>query len=66
MGAHMKKQAKRYTIHQGDALSILHTLPSASVDAVITDPPYCSGSQAETASLIAHRHWNSLFFLLNY
>jgi len=28
------------TLHIGDALSILETLPSASVDAVVTDPPY--------------------------
>ena len=29
--------------HQGEALRILQTLPDASVDAVITDPPYSSG-----------------------
>jgi len=28
---------------QGEALSVLSTLPSESVDAVITDPPYSSG-----------------------
>lgn len=32
------------TLYQGDALTTLQTLPSASVDAVITDPPYCSGA----------------------
>lgn len=32
------------TIHQGDALSILRTLESNSVDALITDPPYSSGA----------------------
>ncbi len=31
------------TIYQGDALSVLQTLPDSSVDAVITDPPYSSG-----------------------
>lgn len=31
------------TVYQGDSLSILRTLPSASVDAVVTDPPYSSG-----------------------
>lgn len=31
------------TLHQGDALAFLASLPSASVDAVITDPPYSSG-----------------------
>jgi site-specific DNA-methyltransferase (adenine-specific) len=31
------------TIYQGDALTILKTLPSSTVDAVVTDPPYSSG-----------------------
>lgn len=35
-------------LHRGDALEILPTLAEASVDAVITDPPYNSG--ARTAS----------------
>ena len=30
-------------IHKADALAVLQTLPDASVDAVITDPPYSSG-----------------------
>jgi site-specific DNA-methyltransferase (adenine-specific) len=30
-------------LHQGDALAILETLPTGSVDAVLTDPPYSSG-----------------------
>ncbi len=29
-----------YTLHCGDCLDVLPTIPSASVDAVITDPPY--------------------------
>ncbi len=29
-----------YTLHHGDCLDVLRTLPDASVDAVITDPPY--------------------------
>jgi len=32
-----------YTLHRGDALAVLRDLPTASVDAVITDPPYSSG-----------------------
>ncbi len=32
-----------WTLHSGDALTTLHTLPTGSVDAVITDPPYNSG-----------------------
>jgi len=31
------------TLHLGDCLSFLQTLPDASVDALITDPPYSSG-----------------------
>jgi site-specific DNA-methyltransferase (adenine-specific) len=33
------------SIHFGDCLAWLKTLPSACVDAVITDPPYSSGGQ---------------------
>lgn len=36
-------------IYNGDALSIIGQLSPASVDAVITDPPYCSGGTS-TAS----------------
>lgn len=32
-----------WTIHQGEALAILREMPDASVDAVISDPPYSSG-----------------------
>lgn len=32
-----------FEIRQGDALALLRTLESASVDAVVTDPPYSSG-----------------------
>lgn len=34
---------ERVTLYHGDALAILRELPTASVDAVITDPPYSSG-----------------------
>jgi site-specific DNA-methyltransferase (adenine-specific) len=30
-------------LHRGDALAVLRSMPAASVDAVITDPPYSSG-----------------------
>lgn len=33
----------RATLYGGDALAVLASLPTASVDAVITDPPYSSG-----------------------
>jgi len=29
-----------YTLHHGDALEVMRAMPDASVDAVITDPPY--------------------------
>ena len=29
-----------FTLHHGDCLEVLRTLPDASVDAVVTDPPY--------------------------
>ena len=38
-----------YTIHRGDALQVLRGLADTSVDAVITDPPYCSGGQTMAA-----------------
>lgn len=37
-----------HTLHLGDALAVLRDLPTASVDAVITDPPYSSGGQFKT------------------
>lgn len=36
-------------IHCGDALEVLAAQPEASVDALITDPPYCSGSVSEAS-----------------
>lgn len=33
------------TVHHGDALEILKTLPDASVDSVCTDPPYGLGNE---------------------
>ncbi len=34
-----------YTLHRGDALTVLKTLPDESIHAVITDPPYNSGGR---------------------
>lgn len=34
-----------FTLHRGDALAFLHNLETASVDTLITDPPYSSGGQ---------------------
>jgi len=36
---------ERWHLERGEALSLLQGLPSASVDAVVTDPPYSSGGQ---------------------
>ena len=33
------------TLYQGEALSVLHGLPDASADALISDPPYSSGGK---------------------
>jgi DNA modification methylase len=30
----------RHVLHEGDALDVLPTIPSGSIDAVVTDPPY--------------------------
>lgn len=38
--AHITPNAE---LHQGDALLLLPSMPTASCDALITDPPYCSG-----------------------
>lgn len=35
----------KWELRQGDALALLQALPTGSVDAVITDPPYSSGGQ---------------------
>lgn len=44
------------TLHLGDSLDILPTLPDASVDAIVTDPPYELGFMGKTwdASGIAY------------
>ena len=36
-------EGKTWKVLQGDALALLRFLPSGSIDAVITDPPYSSG-----------------------
>jgi site-specific DNA-methyltransferase (adenine-specific) len=37
-----------WTLHRGDALSLLRSLPDSSVSATITDPPYNSGGTTTT------------------
>jgi site-specific DNA-methyltransferase (adenine-specific) len=50
-----------FTLHRGDALTVLRTMPDASVDAVITDPPYNSGGRtsAERTSKTARAKYTS-------
>lgn len=53
--------ATSYQMHHTEALTFLRTLDAASVDAVITDPPYCSGGQtmAERARPTGKKYVNS-------
>lgn len=44
---------ERWTVAQGDCLDVLRSMPDVSVDAVVTDPPYCSG--ARTAAAVTNR-----------
>lgn len=39
----------RAVLYHGDALDVLRGMAEASVDAVVTDPPYCSGSVSEAS-----------------
>lgn len=43
MDPYYSESSGRVTLYRGDALAVLRELPDASVDAVITDPPYSSG-----------------------
>jgi site-specific DNA-methyltransferase (adenine-specific) len=38
-----------YELHHGDCLEVMKSLPDNSVDAVITDPPYCAGGVSEAS-----------------
>lgn len=40
--------AMSWTLHHGNELTILPTMPAGSIDAVITDPPYNSGGRTNT------------------
>lgn len=43
---HVLDDERRWALVNGECLSLLRALPAASVDAVITDPPYSSGCQS--------------------
>ena len=36
-------QDKRVTLHHGDCIEVMRSMPESSVDAVVTDPPYGIG-----------------------
>jgi site-specific DNA-methyltransferase (adenine-specific) len=50
-----------FSLHQGDALTVLSGLPDDSVDSVITDPPYNSGGRTakERTSRTARQKYTS-------
>ena len=37
------------TVIHGDALQVMQGMPDATIDAVVMDPPYCSGSVSEAS-----------------
>lgn len=37
------------TVIHGDCLRVMEDMPETSIDAVVTDPPYCSGSVSEAS-----------------
>jgi len=53
-------EANGVTLYHGDALAVLRDLPSGSVDAVITDPPYSSGGmmRGDRAQPGSHRKYS--------
>lgn len=53
--------SERYRLYLGDALAVLPKLATASVDAVITDPPYSSGGtySAQRTTLSTRRKYVS-------
>ena len=54
--------AEGVTVYQGEALAVLADLPSGSVDALITDPPYSSGGmvRADRAGATVSKYVSSM------
>lgn len=50
--------SEHWTLHEGDCLAILPTLPAASVDAIVTDPPYHLHRSASGASGFMGKGWD--------
>ena len=38
---------KRWTLYAGDCLGVMTSLDGGSIDAIVTDPPYCAGAVSE-------------------
>ena len=44
-----------YTLHLGDSLAVLATMPDNSIDAIVTDPPYGLGREPDALEML--RDW---------
>jgi tRNA G10 N-methylase Trm11 len=53
---------ERFTVHVGDNLPILKTLPDNSVDAIVTDPPYGLNDGTETLQDVFFAKFFNVFF----
>ena len=51
---------EQFTIHHGECLDILRSLPSGSVDAVVTDPPYGIGKRLTRGGVGKKSGWHRM------
>lgn len=51
----------RWSVTQGDCLELLKSLPSGSVDAVVTDPPYGLGKSLHRPGHTSGNQWSALY-----
>lgn len=49
----MVAPSPQWEVHHGDALDVMRSMREASIDAVVMDPPYCSGAISEAARVAA-------------
>lgn len=47
------EQVEPATIHVGDCLEVIRTLPDCSVDSIVTDPPYGLGKEPDALAMLA-------------
>lgn len=45
-------EAMTFTLHHGDCLAILKTMPDNSVDSIVTDPPYGLGKEPDALAML--------------